>query len=179
MRRWSRRQRGRGGCDQMTPWHLRPETNESIGIKLFISLFTVKAEGWWENGKKGESNKDVTTGGRRTAAQVLSSHSNLGQRPRDAASSPTHLSIPKQVVLFPQSTKGYCILRIRRVLSQKSGFGTSYKEWRKFGTQKKTRTFDSFASVFSEAVTWIPFRHHSWFNCLGDLLKKKKLWNRF
>lgn len=51
--------RGREGEWSNDTLTFEPETNESIEIKLFISLFTVKVEGWQENGKKGESNKDV------------------------------------------------------------------------------------------------------------------------
>lgn len=70
---------GREGERSNDTLTFEPETNESIEIKLFICLFTVKVEGWQENGRKRESNKDVPTGGRWTAAQVQSSHCNLGK----------------------------------------------------------------------------------------------------
>lgn len=144
MRRWAKRLEGREEEWSNDTLTFEPETNESIKIKLFICLFAVKVEGWQENGRKTESNKDVPMGGRWTAAQVQSTHSNLGKclwmqcnlqlicPPKDSSFVPwRHKRLTHSENLFVSDAL------IQQILSQSSSCHTSYLEKRWFWSPEK------------------------------------------
>lgn len=110
----------------------------------------MKVEGWQENGRNGESNKDVPMGGRWAAAQVQSSHSNLSKGlwmecnlqpicPHKASS-----FVPwrhKRLIYTENVFASYAI--IQQILSQSSSWYAGYVEKKLFWSPKKNEMIRS------------------------------------